>query len=193
MTILDEHLERVYLFENVEKGLSQLKTRGPMIIKAMETGNLFQARKLLNGLPDASLDELMQVAHKGRGFHQSHLAAKRMVKGDETEMQKVFVLLRGSLEGLKANVKDKSAIEKIDEVLKQVDAFAKKYAGRFVVHGFTLSILMVLIGIFFQFVPILGHLIAFSARAGALLFFFGILLYVVRIVLNTYFSIKGIR
>ena len=79
----------------MEKALPIIKSKGPAIIKSISDGNLFQARKLLNTLPDASLDEVLQSAHKGKNFHRYHMEAKRKVKGDQTEMQKVFIITYG--------------------------------------------------------------------------------------------------
>jgi len=193
MTFLDDQLERVYLTENLEKSISQFKSKGPAIVKGMDMGNLFQVRRLLNTFPDSSLEELMQAAYKARNFNRYHLEAKRIVKGDQTEMQKVFILTYASLKGIQAGTKDKTALQKIDEAIATIHELAKKYSSRMMSEGFTLALLMMLIGYFFNHIPIIGKLIVLGGQAGIVLFFFGLLLMVVRIILNTYFSLKGIK
>ena len=175
MAFLDEQLDRIYLTENVEKGLSQLRFKREPITQAMKTGNLFKARTLLNTLPDASLDEVMQVAHKGKDFHRFHLEAKRMVKGDTTEMQKVFVLCYASLKAIQAQVRNEGTVKEIDDLLLKLRDFAKKYGPRFTSEGFTLSLIMVLLSFFFQSVPILGTAISIAGGAGIIVFFLNVI------------------
>jgi hypothetical protein len=52
---------------------------------------------------------------------------------------------------------------------------------------------MRLISFFFNSIPVVGKLVLAGYMVGAILFWFGILLMVVRLVLNTYFSLKGIK
>jgi hypothetical protein len=190
---LDEQLGRIYLTENVEKGISQLKTKSQYIVQAMKSGNLFKARTILNTLPDASLDEVLEAAHKDRSFHKYHLQAKRIARGDSTDLQKIYVITYACLNSLKEKIRDESIIKKIDEQLIKLGEFAKKYGPRFTSEGATLSVIMWLLSFFFSAVPILGEAIALSGTVGILVFLFGIFIYVVRMVLNTYFNIKGIK
>jgi len=193
MTFLDEQLDKVYVSENFEKSFSKIKSKSGAIIKSMTEGNLFQLRKILNTFPDVSLDELMQVAHKGKNFHRYHLEAKRKIKGDQTEMQKVFILTYGALKGIQNSTKDKTLITKIDDVLIHLNDIITKYGPRFTSEGFTLTLLMMLISFFFGNIPIVGALAVRAGMVGVLMLWFGLLLMVIRIILNTYFSLKGIK
>ena len=194
MTFLDEQLEKVYLFENAEKAIPIIKAKSPAIGKAMKSGNLVQVRRLLNTLPDASLEEVFQSAHaKIKNFHRYHLEAKRLSKGDSSEAQKVFVLTYGCVKALKESAKDKSVIQSIDNALLKLRAFATRYSNVMMNEGFTLGLLMLLIAWFFQWVPILLTVAVGLAYAGGMVFMVGVLLMMVRMVLNTYFSLKGIK
>jgi hypothetical protein len=193
MTFLDEQLDNIYITENLEKALPQIKSKSALIIKSIGEGNLFQARKLLNTLPDASLEQMMQSAHKGKNFHKYHMEAKRKVKGDRTEMQKIFILTYGTLKGLRQSTKDITLIQAIDEIIISLYEFADKYSHLLISEGFTLSLMMRLISFFFNSIPVVGKLVVAGYMVGAILFWFGILLMVVRLVLNTYFSLKGIK
>ena len=159
----------------------------------MKTGNLFKARTMLNSLPDASLDEVLTAAHRDRNFSRFYIEAKRIAKGDTTEMQKVFILTYASLKSIQMQVKDESVVKQIDDLLTNLNEFASKYGPRFTSEGFTLALLMGLLSFFFGAVPVLGGFIAVAGASGIMLFLFGIFLYVVRIVLNTYFNIKGMK
>ena len=192
-SFLDEQLDRVYLSENLEKSFSQIRSKGPAIVKSMDMGNLFQVRRILNTFPDASLDEIMQIAHKGKNFHRFHLEAKKKVRGDQTEMQKIFILTQASLKGIQQFSKDITLTQAIDKVIISLNEFAKKYGNAFMSEGFTLTLLMMLISFFFNNIPVIGKLIIAAGTLGVFLFWFGLLLMVIRLVLNTYFSLKGIK
>jgi len=192
-SFLDEQLDRVYVTEKLEKSFSQMRSKAPEIIKSMDTGNLFQVRKMLNTFPDASLDELMQIAHKGKNFHRFHLEAKKKVRGDQTEMQKIFILINGAFKGIQQSSKDITLTQAIDKVIISLNEFAKKYSRAFISEGFTLTLLMMLISFFFNNIPIIGKLIIAAGTLGFFLFWFGLLLMVIRLILNTYFSLKGIK
>jgi len=192
-SFLDKHIDNIYITESLEKALPIIKSKGPAIIKSISDGNLFQARKLLNTLPDASLDEVLQSAHKGKNFHRYHMEAKRKVKGDQTEMQKVFIITYGSLKGLQQSTKDVTLNQAIDKVITSLYEFADKYSRAFVSEGFTLSILMMFISYFFNNVPTVGRLAVAAGTGGVVVMWFGLLLMMVRIILNTYFSLKGIK
>ena len=191
MTFLDEQLDKFYLVESFEKSFPMIRARSKAIANAIESGNLFKARSLLNKLPDVSMEELTFVSQKkGARFYNE---AKRKVKGDSSELQKLYILTYTALKSIQATSKDKSLFQEIEKTLSDLNDFSKKYWGQFITKGFTLTILMALIGIFFLRVPIIGHLIAAGGAGGALLFWFGVLLMVIRIILNTYFSIKGMK
>ena len=192
-SFLDKHIDNIYVTESLEKALPIIKSKGPAIIKSISNGNLFQARKLLNTLPDASLDEVIQSAHKGKNFHKYHMEAKRKVKGDQTEMQKVFIITYGSLKGLQQSTKDITLRQAIDKMLTSLYDFATKYSRAFVSEGFTLAILMMFISFFFDNVPAVGRLAVAAGTGGVFVMWFGLLLMMVRIILNTYFSLKGIK
>ena len=180
-SFLDKHIDNIYITESLEKALPIIKSKGPAIIKSISDGNLFQARKLLNTLPDASLDEVLQSAHKGKNFHRYHMEAKRKVKGDQTEMQKVFIITYGSLKGLQQSTKDVTLNQAIDKVITSLYEFADKYSRAFVSEGFTLSILMMFISYFFNNVPTVGRLAVAAGTGGVVVMWFGLLLMMVRI------------
>jgi hypothetical protein len=192
-SFLDEQLDKVYILENLEKSFSKIKSKAPAIVKSMDSGNLFQVRKILNTFPDASLDELMQMAHRGKNFHKFHLQAKKKVRGDQTEMQKIFILINGSLKGIQQTTKDVTLIQAIDKIIISLNEFAKKYGTAFASEGFTLAILMMLLSFFFSNMPVIGKLILTAGTLSVFLLWFGCLLMVIRLVLNTYFSLKGIK
>ena len=192
-SFLDEHLDNIYITESLEKALPLIKSKSALIIKSMGDGNLFQARKLLNTLPDASLDQIMQSAHKGKNFHKYHMEAKRKIKGDQTEMQKVFILTYGTLKGLQQSTRDITLIQAIDKIITSLYEFADKYSRAFISDGFTLTLMMMLISFFFNSVPAVGKLLLAGGMVGVFLFWFGLLLMVTRLILNTYFSLKGIK
>ncbi len=190
--MLDQHLDRIYLSENLEKSFPMIKSKSKTIVAALHSGNLFKARSLLNSMPDVSLDELaIASAKKGSRFYNE---AKRKVKGDSTELQKIYILIYSSLKGLQASTKNKSVFEKIEEALSALNDFAKKYSGHFIGKGFTVYMLMGLITFFFGQVPsIVAFFIAAGTWYGVILFWLGVLFLVFRIILNTYFSLKGIK
>ena len=191
MTFLDEQLDNFYLIENFEKSFPMIRARSKAISDAIKSGNLFKARTLLNKLPDVSIEELTIVTQKkGARFYNE---AKRKVKGDSSELQKLYIFTYTALKSIQTISKDKNLFQEIEKALSDLNDFSKKYWVQFIAKGFTLAILMGLIGIFFLHVPIIGHIIAAGGTAGTLLFWFGVLLMVVRIVLNTYFSLKGIK
>ncbi len=193
MTFLDQQLEGFYLTENFEKGLRQVKSKTPAIMKSLEAGNLFKTRSILNTLPDVSLDELMQASSKARNFNKYYSEAKRFVKGDKSEAQKIFILTYTAFSSIKAALKDKQAISKVDEILIELRAVAESLGTRMIMTGFTLTLLMRYVGFFFVHVPGLGVAVGITMLTGTLIFWVGILYIVVKIVLNTYFSLKGIR
>jgi hypothetical protein len=192
-SFLDKHLDDIYITENLEKSFSLIKSKSAAIIKGMSEGNLFKVRKLLNTLPDTSLEQLMQIANRGKNFNKYNLEAKRKVRGDQTEMQKVFILTYASLKGIQQTSKDMTLVQAIDKILIALSEFADKYGSKFMTEGFTLALMMVLISFFFGQLPIIGELLRLGAVVGATLFWFGLLLLVIRLILNTYFSLKGIK
>jgi len=194
MTFLDEQLDRVYLSENFEKNLSKVKSKSASIGVAMENGNLFKVRSLLNSFTDVSLDELMQVAHTDRRFHRFHLEAKKHVRGDKTQSQKFFVLVYGAAKVLQLELKDKSTLAKVDELLMKLAEFAKRNSSKFAAEGMVLMFLMRFIMLLFaQMPPIISYLVRYSWQVGRIIFWVGVTLFIVRILLNVYFSLKGIK
>jgi len=192
MTFLDEQLDEIYITENFEKSFPMIKARSKAIVNAIQSGNLFKARSLLNNLPDVSLEELSiaSIKKNARGYNE----AKRNIKGDTTELQKIYILVYTSLKSLQASTKDAATAQKIEDALSELNDFTKKYWGAFMAKGFTLAILMGFIGWFFGSMPgIIMFFISFGGLMGAVLFWFGVLFLVLRLILNTYFSLKGIK
>lgn len=194
--MLDDHLDRIYLTESFEKGLPVIKARAKAMITAMKTGNLFKAHELFVSLPDVSINNLMIAAHKPdkAKFHKYHLEAKKMVKGDRTDMQKVFILTYGSLKMMQASVKEPKISKKIDNLLSELNKLAKKNWAVFLASGVVVSLLMRYIGIMFIHMPLIGTFVILGgAGAAALLFWLGIQFFVIRIVLGAYFKLKGLK
>jgi len=192
MTIfLDEQLDKVYLTENFEKILPRLKSIVPALNDSLKNGNLFKARTLLNKFDDVPLEELVTAAEKkGKRFYTD---SKRKMKGDKSEAQKVLVLMNTSLLAMKSVAKDSTLLQQIDSALSKLNEISKKYSGYLIGQGFTLVFLMSLLSWFFGFIPIITQSFIMSYNIGILLIWFGILFLVLRIVLNTYFSLKGIK
>ncbi|MHA1623158.1 MAG: hypothetical protein ACTSVO_13580 [Candidatus Heimdallarchaeaceae archaeon] len=190
MTFLDDHLKRVYLTENFEKSFPQVKARSGAIVESLKAGNLFKARQLLNRLPDVTLDELMISAGKAKNFRQNYLEAKRIAKGDKSEPQKMIILYYCALKSIKDATK--IDVTTIDEALQQVKKFASKYAAVLTAKGFTMAFIARFLFMAASHTPMM-YSIFIMYKLGVILFWFGVLLYVVRIILNTYFSIKGIK
>ena len=67
-SFLDKHIDNIYITESLEKALPIIKSKGPAIIKSISDGNLFQARKLLNTLPDASREKSKAIKQKCKKF-----------------------------------------------------------------------------------------------------------------------------
>ena len=188
-TYLDGQIDQIYLTEDIMKSLRQIKGKLPSLQKAMSNANLMQARTMLNKLPEASLEEL-SLAAKNKN-KKDYAVALRMVKGDKGAGQKVFCILYTSLKGMRAAVKDPSIQASIDEVLEDVLDWAKSNWSRMAQEGFSLFIVMFFIAHIVSASPILFSLAQTGTLIGAGLMFWGIYLLLIKVILNTYFALKG--
>lgn len=190
---LDEQLERVYMTENFDRSLPMVKSRGKAILTTLKSGNLIKANDLLQKLPDVALNELMIASHKGRNFHKYHLEAKRIIKGDKTEMQKIFVMLYGSMKGMQASIKDPTMRKSFEKILEKVSVFGKKYGPIMAASGVTVVLLTKFVAMTAGFTPLLWQILVTTNAVANLVFWLGVFFYTMKYLINIYFSLKGIK
>ena len=185
---LDEQLDQIYLTEDIMKYASAIKGKANNIAQAFGNGNLLKAKSLLNSMPDMSIEEL-SIAAKKKG-KKYYTEAMRIVKGEKTLQQKGFCIIYSSIKGIQAALPADSRAS-LDESLEKLREFAAKNSAKFTSEGITLFIMMWFIAFFVYGIPIIWPLVHMGMVAGAILFWFGVLLFVVKILLNTYFSLRG--
>lgn len=191
MSFLEQHLDRIYMEENFEKSFPMVKARSKAIFDSMKEGNLIKARALLNKLPDVGMEEVAYSAQKRNP--KRYAEAKRYIRGETTELQKFYILSYTALRSIQSLTKDKVTFQSIEDAISDLNDFSKKYWGQFISKGFSLTVLLAFIGWIFGRVPIVGHLIGLGGLGAILLFWIGVLLMVVRAILNTYFSLRGMK
>ena len=188
MTFLDEQLNQIYLTEDITKIGAQFKSKLPALNKALSNGNLIQARELLNRLPEISPEELVLIAQKKN--RAEYIKAAKLIKGDKTLHQKLFCVTYASITGIQKSLPaDKKA--SLDEILEQLRDFANKYGDRFAREGLSLFFTMFFIAFFVSASPILFNLAISGIIVSIAFMWISIFLVIVRIYLNSYFSLKG--
>ena len=189
MTIyLDEHLHEMCLTEDIMKSAALAKTKAKSISQAFGNANLKQAQKILKSMGSASPEELVAISkRKGKKYY---VEAARLARGEKTLPQKLFCVVYCSMKGMQSGLPANSRTA-LDEALEKLREFARKNAGKLSNEGLTLWILMWFIAFFVYSIPIIGQMVAIGAALGAVMFWFGIFLYVVNIILDSYFAIRG--
>jgi len=185
---LDEHLNQIYLTEDIMKVGSLVKGKAKSISKAFGNANLQQARKILNTLPDASPEELCLAAKKKS--RKYYTEAMRLVRGEKTIQQKIFCVLYTSMKGMQDALPADSR-SSLNEALDKLREFAAKNAGNLMREGFILSLAMWFIAFLVYGVPIITHLIIIGATIAVFMFWFGVFLFIAKIILNSYFAVRG--
>jgi len=185
---LDEQLNQIYLTEDIMKYASAIKGKAKNIVQAFENGNLLKVKSILNSMPDMNIEELSIAAKKkGKTYYNEGM---RIVKGEKTIQQKAFCIVYSSVKATQAALPDASK-ESLEEPLEKLREFAAQNAGKFASEGLGLFVIMWFISFFVYGVPIIWPLVHMGMLAGVILFWFGILLFVIKILLNTYFSLRG--
>lgn len=188
MTYLDEHLNQIYITEDISQVIASMKGKVKNLSGAFSMGNLKKAKDIMDTIPDISSDELMTaIKRKGSKYYTQ---ASKISRGDKTPLQKAFIGIYASLLAMQDSLPESSK-PTLDEALEKLRDWADRNAGNFMAQGFYLTIVMWFIAFFVYSVPIIGSLAATGVVVGMGLFWFGVFLLIIKIFLNTYFSLRG--
>ncbi len=146
--MLNEHLDVIHIIEQLN--FSKFKSKSKEIGDAAASGNILNFKRVMNTMPDFSLDQLKLVARKkfSSNYNKSEKYIDTKIKKSPDKIKDVMTLTRSSLLQVKSETKDSDIEKKVDESLGRLDVILKKIKGVVTIkRAVAASIITLLMGI----------------------------------------------
>lgn len=176
--ILEEHLNNIYLTEDVNNLVNKLKSQGKNIADSAKNGNILKFNRAFDSIPVIPDEELISFTSKKMSVHYKNskkYVNVKMKKAPEG-IKELIIIARASLDKLRSEVDDPDIREKINSTLEKLDERIEKVTPMLVKEGISLifiaSLLSMLLGDTLFIVPLLE-------RGGTVGVVSGVLLYVI--------------
>jgi hypothetical protein len=187
--MLNEQLELIYISEDINKILSQIKSKGKSISAAAKTGNILKLNRSFEGLPDLSTDQVTAFARKkiGSDFKSSEKYVNSKMKKAPERIKDIITIAHSSLNSIKKQSDDQDVLSEVDTTLKKLDAMLDKAKGMVFSEGISLMFLAMILSIFVSSTSVVVLLINAAGFIGVLA---GLFLYAMSILLKIFIETK---
>ncbi len=184
--MLNEHLNVIHVIEQLD--LSKIKSKVKNIGDAAASGNILAFNRVMDTIPDISIDELKSVARKrlASEYKASEKYIDMKIKKAPDKIKDAMTLTRTSLMRIKSESKDPDIQEKAGEKVEEMDTLLKKIKIA-AVSGLSLVLIANILEYYFGMtsfiIPLLG-------LPGFLLLYGAIIVFIIRFFVKLFLKIK---
>lgn len=184
--MLNEHLNVIHVIEQLN--FSKLKSKVKQIGDAAASGNILAFNRVMDTIPDISLDQLKSVSRKkfGPDYKKNEKYIDINMKKAPDKIKDAMTLARTSLMRIKSESKDPDVQAKVGEKVDEMDTLLKKIKIA-AATGLTLAVLANILEYYFGMTSLI---VPFLGLLGFILLYGAIIIYVIRFFVKLFIESK---
>lgn len=184
--MLNEHLNVIHVIEQLN--FSNLKSKAKQIGDAAASGNILAFNRMMDTIPDISLDQLKSVARKkfGSDYKKNEKYIDIKMKKTPDKIKDAMALARTSLMRIKSDSKDPDIQAKVGEKIDEMDTLLKKIK----ISAATGLSLVLLANILEYYFGMTSFIIPLLGLPGFILLYGAIIIYIIRFFVKLFIKTK---
>lgn len=189
--MLKEHLDNIYITEDVKQATSKLKNKSDDISDASKSGNILRLHKIFESLPEMSISQLRQGISKQAKSElvKSEKYINSKLKKAPDTIKLMMAVGRASLNSIKNKSDDPELRSKIDDTLEKLDNVISKMANSSLTGGVSLIVFASLLSVF---VSASVYLAGIIAAGGGIMIEAAIILYLCGLLVKLFIGAKKV-
>jgi len=189
--MLKEHLDGIYISEDVKQATSKLKSKTDDISDAAKNGNVLRLNKIFEKLPEMSISQLRQAARKQtkNELSKSEKLVNAKMKKAPDSIKLMIAIGHASLNSMKNKTDDPELSSKIDDSIQKLDGVITKIAGTSLTGGMSLILFASLLSVY---VSASVYLAGIIAAGGGIMIEAAIILYLCGLLVKLFIGAKKV-
>lgn len=185
--MLNEHLNVIHIIEQLN--FSKLKSKSKEMTAAALSGDILQFNRIMDTMPDFSLDQLKSLARKkfGADYKKNEKYVDIKMKKTPDKIKDAMTVVRTSLMRIKSESKDPDIQTKVNEKVEELDELLKKVALKVSAGGVTFIALAWIIQFLFGMGP---SIIPQLAIGGSVFLLVALIIYIIAFFVKIFIKAK---